>query len=271
VGIRYDTLYGDPPATGDEPAQLRGRPGLESAARLTIVVPAGDAPPDVVPLTFVARSMQIDNATGRWFRIGSRWIPPWTVGAIVTVDPPTAELVILATTPPGQLSARAGDELVVIAHDIGLDPHPGLAVPPSGGAGFSLVHTRLGFVATTSGGPPATHDIFNASELPAGTRVAVRRLRAQMSYRLGGNRHEPTHLSVGWINIAALLAEEAELVVSWDEPHPPEFTYDPPLLWPSPDNPGVGNAGIWVIGRQQASAPPSSIGIEADYLFVEDE
>ena len=264
MSINYGELYG--PATagqdlGASPAPLD--PASSQVAEYRI---ARSSPPSA-PLSppFVARSLLIDNATGRWWLIAGRWIPPWTIGAVVPVDPPSSQLEVLAQTPAGQLSEAAGDELLVVARSLPAVPHPGLYTPPA--SGFALVHARINLTATTSGGPPATHAI--AAAPAAGTRYALRRIRAAIDYALVGNRQSPIVLSLGHLNLVATVVERTSIALSIAYPQPPVQTFDPPLVWADPADAAVANAGIHVIARQPAAASPQPLAVEADYLVLD--
>lgn len=121
------------PISSDE---LYGSGELEAAAPstaqlATFVVPLGSPPAAPLQPPFAAESVAVDNATGRWWRIAGRWVPPWTIGGMLTVDPPTNQLEVLARTPGGQVSEQAGDELVIVAHSVRQPPSAGIYSPPS--------------------------------------------------------------------------------------------------------------------------------------------
>lgn len=255
--ITREGLYGGGEASATAAA------GADAGQVASWRIPRGDPPDAPLAPPFVARSIALDNATGRWWRVAGRWIPPWTVGAVVPVVPPSSQLTVEAVTPAGQLSEAAGTELVVVANSDVVPSSPGIYTPPA--SGFSLYHTRTRLVVTTSGGAPTAVQIV--TESAAGYRVALRRVRATVDWD-SGNRHTPSTVTVGWMTGAG-LAGLATATVSWGAPHSPEQTFDPPLLWPAPGDAGVLNAGLYALGQQVSASSPAAVILELDYLLAE--
>lgn len=139
-------------------SELYGRPGVtaadvgaavtEAAQVATWRIPHATPPDGPLAPPFLARSLLVDNPTGRWWRINGRAIPPWTIGAVVPVEPPSAQLTVEAYTPAGQLSEATGDELVIVARDLPAAPHPGIYRPPA--LAITPTRVRLGVSATVN-------------------------------------------------------------------------------------------------------------------------
>lgn len=122
-GITFEGLYGGAP----DPAEQLVREG--SAAR-RLVVPLNTTPPAPFALDFAARTVLVDNPSGAWYRVNERWLPPWTIGAVLLLDVPDTNLEVTAGPPAGHFTVLAGEPLLLIALEAPLAPHPGLAVAP---------------------------------------------------------------------------------------------------------------------------------------------
>jgi hypothetical protein len=121
VALNFDTLYGaeQPAAAGDATRTAR------------FVVPRGTTPAAPVSVPFVAAAVQVDNAAGSWYVVNGRRVPPWTVSAVVALDPPSAQITVQAVTPAGHLAEAVGEDLVLVVTEARLSPFPGIYVPPA--------------------------------------------------------------------------------------------------------------------------------------------
>lgn len=155
--ITAEGIYG-----GQDPAAAP----TSSAAQLTTWrIPRTDPPDAPLSAPFVVASLAIDNATGRWWRVAGRWIPPWTIGATVQLDPPASQVSVEAVTPTGQLSEATGDELVVVASSMPAPASAGIYRPPA----VALTHESA--YASVNYGTAATTQQLVAPV--AGERIAV--------------------------------------------------------------------------------------------------
>ena len=118
MSISRDALYG-----ADQPSS----PG-EAARTARFVIPRGTSPAAPLDVRFIARAVKIDNASGAWYRVASRYVPPWTIGAVVALDPPSAQISVTAITPPGQLAEAVGEDMVVVATEEPLASLPGTVI-----------------------------------------------------------------------------------------------------------------------------------------------
>lgn len=104
-------------------------PALGASQVASFRVPRGTSPPPF-GCPFVARAVIVDNPSGTWYALNGRIIPPWTLGASVVLPMPTAELVVVAAAPSGQLSDTLGGDMTLVATDSRVQPSPGSVVPP---------------------------------------------------------------------------------------------------------------------------------------------
>lgn len=145
-------------------AEASTAPG-STAQVATFVVPRDEPPHAPLQPPFAAAAVAVDNATGRWWRIAGRWVPPWTIGGMLTVDPPTNQLEVLALTPDGQVSERAGTELVIVAYSERQPPGAGIYRPPA----VALTHESA-YASVTYGAAATTQQLVAPV---AGERIAV--------------------------------------------------------------------------------------------------
>lgn len=266
--MTWDQLYGSQPGAPIEPA-----PDPLNAQLVTFRV-RRTAPP-AAPLTapFPIYAIHADNLTARWWRVNGRFIPPWAVGAVIPIEPPSAQLTVEAVTPAGQLSEAVGDELVIDAISARQPLAPGLYAGPRGG--WSQVHNGRAATITTSGGPPALVVVQQAP--PVGQRFGLTRLRVRLRWDTQNMTH-PTDLLLGWPDGVGGMVTVAGATVTADAPNPAELTFDPPALWPStaeliasglPLN-GTVHRNMVMIGRQAAAASWGEIYVDVSYVLVVD-
>lgn len=123
--IDAGALYG-----GDTAAATDGSSSSTAGQYQRFVVPRATDPTTRVA-SFVVRSVLVDNASGVWWLINGRRVPPWTIGGVLRIDTPTAQLDVAIDTPAGQLSENTGEDLVLIATDADLEPSAGVYTPPA--------------------------------------------------------------------------------------------------------------------------------------------
>lgn len=258
---RWRELYG-----GERPGAGRPDPAALAFAEVaTFRQPRGEDPAGPFQPPFLARSVGVDNATGRWWRVADRWIPPWTIGAAVSVVPPSNQLLVERITPAGQISEAVGAELVLVATTAALPPDAGLAAPPAGL--WATERVTSGYTVTTSGGPPIAVDLV--PEPPAGRRIALARYAVTYS-ELSTNRQGPARLMVGWRTAAGPgFAGVATVVVSVASPAPAERRPPRPILWPVAGADPSLFVGITLLGQQLASYSPTQVTVELDYFVAE--
>lgn len=131
-GISFEKLYGSPEGAPD-PA--------EATRTVRQVIPRGTTPSAPLSVPFVARAVQADNASGSWYLINGRRIPPWTVSAVVALDPPSAQITVQAATPAGHKAEAVGADLVLVITEQGLAPFAGIYVPPA--VAFDYAQARV--------------------------------------------------------------------------------------------------------------------------------
>jgi len=120
-GLTFDNLYG-----AGEPA-----PAGDATRTAGFVVPRGTTPAAPFSVPWPASAVQADNASGSWYLINGRRVPPWTVSAIVALDPPSSQITVQAATPAGHLAEAVGEDLVLVVTEEDLRPFPGIYVPPA--------------------------------------------------------------------------------------------------------------------------------------------
>lgn len=130
-------LYGpqDPAASPDSTSWQTAR----------FVIPRATTPAAPLSVPFVARSVQVDNASGSWYLVNGRRVPPWTVSAVVALDLPSSQISVAAATPGGQLPEAAGEDLLLVVTDQPLAPFPGIYTPPV--RAFTAQFARLPLIA----------------------------------------------------------------------------------------------------------------------------
>lgn len=174
--ITRQGLYGGGQATGLDPG---------AAQVATYRIPRTEPPAAPLGPPFVAHGVSIDNATGRWWRVAGRWIPPWTVGAQVRVDPPSAQLTVEALTPTGQLSEATGDELVVVATTEVVTPHPGIYRPPTAAVTYESAYGTYVYGTSAGSGFLLVPGVAGQRIAVAGATIFASELEAQ-GYRIRG-------------------------------------------------------------------------------------
>lgn len=176
--IDYGGLYGPGQAAGDAPASA------DAAQVATFRIPRTDPPGAPLSPPFVASGVSIDNATGRWWRVAGRWIPPWTIGAAVRVDPPTAQLSVEALTPAGQLSEATGEELVVVATTEHVAQNPGIYRPPTAAVTYESAY-QVAFYGNAAPAALVVAGVAGERLAIASTAIFASELEAQ-GYRIRG-------------------------------------------------------------------------------------
>lgn len=121
--ITAQGLYGG----ATDPAALVDSTSWQTAR---FVVPRASSPAAPLSVAFIARSVQVDNASGSWYLVNGRRVPPWTVSAVIALDVPSAQITVAAATPGGQLAEATGEDLVLVVSDQPLAPFPGIYTPP---------------------------------------------------------------------------------------------------------------------------------------------
>ena len=232
-GISAAELYGGQ-AAGQAPAPMVGGQTVRH------VVPRGTSP-DPLRGPFVARAVLIDNPSGVWYLVNGRRIPPWTIGAIMRLDIPAEALDVSVDTPPGQLSENAGDDLVLVATDEQLPPHPGLFTPPGVAVGYT--RTAVGVVVDHLGAGADTLVLPGV----ATERAVVLRVQATADPRTFAK-------GAGWgsIDVYYLPGPEivAELVFTPEAGGPPAIEYAPgAVVVPAGVELRASGLGLAVSGR----------------------
>lgn len=212
-GIDFGALYG--PAADAVPDEQLVKEG--SAAR-RVEVELNTAPVAPIALDFVARSVLVDNASGAWYQVNGRWIPPWTIGAVILLDLPATNLEIAAAPPSGHFTVLAGDPLVVIALEAQLAPHPGLAVTPH----RSLVAKAMAFDA--GGITGAVEELLPMQT--GSTRIMVDAISVGTYFAAGGqlaqyNYVRDEHPVILWASSATLGPTSESLAIGAISPERP--------------------------------------------------
>jgi hypothetical protein len=130
--LTYEGLYGGEAGPASDPA---------AAMTARFVVPRGTTPSAPLTVPFVARAVQVDNASGSWYLVNGRRVPPWTVSAVVSLDPPAPQLTVEATAPDGHRAEAVGEDLILVATEAGLAPFGGIYIPPVRAFAFQLART----------------------------------------------------------------------------------------------------------------------------------
>jgi hypothetical protein len=136
--LTYQGLYGGEAPAETDPAATR---------TLRFLVPRGTTPAAPLGLPFVANAVLADNPSGWWYYINGRWLPPWTIGAVLSIDPPSSQLEVAAQTPAGAIPEDAGGDLILVASEARLPPVAGLYAQSQ-----QVLAVRDSFVQASEGG-----------------------------------------------------------------------------------------------------------------------
>lgn len=162
-GISRESLYGAAPRGDGSPAIAAA---VTDAQLATFRIPRTAPPTAPLRAPFVIFSAYVDNPTGRWWRIAGRWLPPWTIGARLPVDPPADALTVEAVTPAGHRSEAIGDELVIVARSTPTDGFAGIYTAPEAASGYL-------YASATGAAVPGTAPLFVVIPAPAATERLV--------------------------------------------------------------------------------------------------
>lgn len=173
-GIPFDALYGN---AGDVPPE--DQLVREGSAARRIEVALNTTPPAPFALDFAARTVLVDNASGAWYQVNGRWIPPWTIGAVILLDLPAVNLEVIAGPPAGHFSVLAGEPLLLIAMQAQLAPHPGQPTVPH--------RSLVAYAYAWDGGGVSGHVESLLPTQTGQTRVMVDAITTGPYFAAGGN------------------------------------------------------------------------------------
>lgn len=238
--------------------------GSPRTARL--VVPRGTTPAGPWVLPFVVAAVQVDNASGSWYLVGGRRVPPWTVSAVVALDTPSSQIEIESAAPGGQLPEAVGEDLVLVATEAALPPFPGIYTPPAIAIAFQTASAT--YTLTTSGGP-ATDLQLVAQPTDPENRYVVTRFDVTI---VGTARANQGRLSMQLGNQDAfgVTLPRAHLGLAQEKPSDSLGWAPGALRWPSPaELAGSGQlANLSIRGLQPALWSPVDLFVTVQYYEV---